>query len=141
MQELFKEKVDYNKLSSKEQEAYNFAKTAAVLAEYGFECCRITADKHGADMIAYHINTTATSYSIQLKGSRPAVDLKYSGKNIYISYIDRETNEICIYNHDEAVEIFKKTESAQSRSWKENGGYCGMILANKFKEIIIRLPM
>ena len=40
MQELFKERVNYNKLGGKEQEVYNFAKTAAVLVEYDLHAHR-----------------------------------------------------------------------------------------------------
>jgi len=140
MKELFKERVNYNKLGGKEQEVYNFANTAAVLVEYGFACSQITADKHGADMIAYHIDT-ATPYSIQLKGSRATLDRKYSGKNIWIAYTDRKTSELCLYNHDQAVEIFEKTKSGQCDTWKNKGWYSGMSMHKHFEEIITRLKL
>ena len=93
MEHLFKEKVNYDSLIGKEQEVYNFAKTASVLVDYGFSCNLITADKHGADMIAYHIDTGETM-SIQLKGSRAVINKKYKGRNLWIAYTDRKTNEI-----------------------------------------------
>lgn len=122
MYNLLNTPIDYSELTGKEQEVYNYAKTASVLAEYGFSCNLITADKHGADFIAYHIQS-ATPYSIQLKGSRPTIAKKYMGKNIWIAYTDRTTNELCIYEHDAAVDLFEQTDRALTESWATNGQY------------------
>jgi len=140
MEHLFKEKVNYNSLIGKEQEVYNFAKTASVLADYGFSCNLITADKHGADMIAYHISTGET-ISIQLKGSRAVINRKYKGRNLWVSYTDRKTNEICLYDHDLAMSIFENGKSALTQSWLGIGEYSGASLHNQFNDIIIRLPL
>ena len=140
MEHLFKEKVNYDSLIGKEQEVYNFAKTASVLVDYGFSCNLITADKHGADMIAYHIDTGET-ISIQLKGSRAVINKKYKGRNLWIAYTDRKTNEICLYDHDLAMSIFENGKSAQTQSWLNNGKYGGMSLHNQFNDIILRLPL
>tara|TARA_B100000900_G_scaffold323734_1_gene283322 strand:- start:526 stop:954 length:429 start_codon:yes stop_codon:yes gene_type:complete len=141
MKHLFEEKTNYDTLTGKEQEVYNFAKTASTLADYGFSCNLITADKHGADMIAYHIES-GENMNIQLKGSRATLNKKYKGRNLWISYIDRKTNEVCLYNHDDAVEIFEKTPSAQTDSWLgEKAQYSGMTLHNHFNHIIIRKPI
>lgn len=140
MENRLKTKIDYSKLGGKEQENYNYAKTAAKLAEYGFSCCLVTADKHGADMIAYHIKS-GDKFSIQLKGSRATLDKKYEGKDIWIAYTDRKTNELCLYDHDKAMAIFEQGPSALSESWQVKGGYSGMSLHNQFNDIIIRLPL
>lgn len=141
MKHLFQEKTNYNTLTGKEQEVYNFAKTASTLADYGFSCNLITADKHGADMIAYHIKT-GENINIQLKGSRATLSKKYKGRNLWISYIDRKTNEVCLYEHDKALKIFEKTPSAQTKSWLgENGQYANVSLHNLFNHIIIRKPI
>ena len=140
MKELFKTRVDYNILGGKEQEVYNFAKTASVLVEFGFSCNLITADKHGADMIAYHI-ATGKNINIQLKGSRATLNKKYKGRNLWIAYIDRKTNELCMYDHDLAVDIFELGPSAQTDSWKIKGQYSGVSLHNHFEQVIIRLPL
>jgi len=141
IEQLFEEKTDYSTLTGKEQEVYNFAKTASTLADYGFSCNLITADKHGADMIAYHIES-GKNMNIQLKGSRATLNKKYKGRNLWISYIDRKTNEVCLYNHDEAVKIFEKTPSAQTDSWLgEKAQYSGMALHKHFNHIIIRKPI
>ena len=137
---VFNSKVDYDKLGGKEQENYNFAKIAALLSEYGFTYNLVTADKHGADMLAYHIEEGFT-LQIQLKGSRATLNKKYSNRNqpLWIAYIDQASNELCLYEHDLAVEIFEKTSSAQSESWKIHGKYSGVNLNRKFEDIIIRL--
>ena len=141
LEQLFEEKTSYDTLGGKGQEVYNFAKTASTLADYGFSCNLITADKHGADMIAYHIES-GKNMNIQLKGSRATLAQKYRGRNLWISYIDRKTNEVCLYNHDEAVKIFEKTPSAQTPSWLEGKKqYSSQSLYKHFDHIIIRKPI
>ena len=66
---------------------------------------------------------------------------KYKGKNLWIAYTDRKTNEICIYNHDLAMSIFENGKSALTQSWLNNGKYGGMSLHNQFNDIILRLPL
>ena len=136
------EQIEYKDLDTgKEQEQWNFAKTASTLADYGYVSFPVTADKHGPDMIAHH-RKTCKNLNIQLKGSRPTLNKKYMGKDILISYVDRETNEICLYDHDEAVKLFEKTPSAQTVSWLEKGQYSGETFhKNKFNHIIKRLPI
>jgi hypothetical protein len=140
MKELLKTKVDYTKLTGKEQEVINFHKTAAVLADFGFECSKISADKNGADMNAYHIETGKT-ISIQLKGSRATLCKKYMGRGLWIAYIDQNTNEVCFYDHDQAVSIFEQGPSAQTVSWKTNGQYSGKTMHRQFEEAISRLSL
>lgn len=140
MKHLFKEKVNYTNLIAKEQEVYNYAKTASTLVEYGFVCNLITADKHGADMIAYNF-FTSENILIQLKGSRAVVDKKYVGRNLWIAFTDRETNEICIYEHDTALGIFENSKGSTTKTWKLTGLYSGRSLHKQFNEIILRLPI
>ena len=49
------ERVDYDSLNAKQQEAYNFQKVSAVLADYGFNCIKLTDDWNGADFLACHM--------------------------------------------------------------------------------------
>jgi hypothetical protein len=140
MKHLFKEKVNYTNLIGKEQEVYNYAKTASTLVEYGYVCNLITADKHGADMIAYNF-LNGENIQIQLKGSRATLDKKYIGKNLYIAYTDRNTNEICIYDHDLGIEIFENTKSALTNTWKKTGMWSSQTLDKLLKEITTRLPI
>lgn len=48
------ERVTYDSLNARQQEAYNFQKVSAVLADYGFVTIRLTSDWQGADFIAQH---------------------------------------------------------------------------------------
>jgi len=91
-------------------------------------------------MIAYNF-LNGENIQIQLKGSRATVDRKYRGKNLYIAYTDRETNEICIYNHDAALDIFENTKSALSNTFKKTGYYGGLCLHKHFSELLVRLPI
>ena len=43
------EKIKYKDLTPRQQEQYNFQKVAAKLADYGFNCIKLTDDWHGAD--------------------------------------------------------------------------------------------
>ena len=53
MSQEFK-RIRYNSLNSRQQEAFNFQKVSAVLAEYGFVTIRLSSDWGGADFIAQH---------------------------------------------------------------------------------------
>ena len=48
-------KIPYKDLNSRQKENYNFQKVAGELADYGFNCLRLTDDWQGADFIACHI--------------------------------------------------------------------------------------
>jgi len=140
LQDLLSAPVNYDDLGSKAKEVYNFAKTAAILADYGFDCQWIHNDSHGADMSARHLS--GVNFDIQLKG-RPTIAKKYMGKNIWIAYIDREHNEFCMYNHDEAVEIFESAGKAETKSWEVGGQYSFSQTKKPsiFEEISIRLKI
>ena len=61
------ERVDYRELNSRQKENYNFQKVAGRLADYGFNCLRLSDDWQGADFIACHIDGE-TFLRVQLKG-------------------------------------------------------------------------
>ena len=109
-------KVNYNKLNSKQKENYNFHKVASALADYGYNSLRFNDDWQGADFIAIN---GEDMIKIQLKG-RFTVDKKYIGKEIYIAFI--ENNIIKLYIHDEAVNMLSNN-IINSKSWSEKGGY------------------
>jgi hypothetical protein len=110
------EKVDYNKLNSKQKENYNFHKVASALADYGYNSLRLNDDWQGADFIAINGDNMI---KIQLKG-RFTIDKKYIGKEIYIAFI--ENNIIKLYIHDEAVNMLSEN-IIKSKSWREKDGY------------------
>lgn len=47
-------KIDYCELNPKQKEIYNFQKLAGILADYGFNCIKLSDDWNGADFLAYH---------------------------------------------------------------------------------------
>ena len=110
------EKVDYNRLNSKQKENYNFHKVASALADYGYDSMRLNNDWQGADFIAVKSDEML---KVQLKG-RFTVDKKYISKEIHIAFI--ENNVVKIYDHDEAVNMLPDNIK-QSDSWHIHGGY------------------
>ena len=77
-------RVEFKKLSPRQKEIYNFQKSAAVLAEYGFNCIKLADDWQGADFLAYHKDAD-TTLKVQLK-SRLGIDKKYEGKEIWMNF-------------------------------------------------------
>ncbi len=74
-------KIVYNKLNARQKETFNFQKISGVLADYGFNCIKLTDDWQGADFLAYHkdgINTL----KVQLK-SRLTIAKKYKKRFVY----------------------------------------------------------
>ena len=59
-------KILYSDLNSRQKEIYNFQKVAAALADYGFNCIKLSDDWQGADFLAYHKDGQDT-LRVQLK--------------------------------------------------------------------------
>ena len=72
------EPIPYEKLNSKQKEAYNLQKVSSILADLGFVTIRMTSDWGGADFIAQHL--TGVFLRVQLK-SRFTFAKKYQGKS------------------------------------------------------------
>ena len=115
------ERIEYEELNSRQKENYNFQKVAARLADYGFNCLRLSDDWQGADFIACHIDGE-TFLKVQLKG-RLVIDRKYCGKDISIAFLHR--SDCYIYPHDEFLERLKKLgklgERGSRKRWDEEG--------------------
>ena len=47
-------KINYGELNARQKEIYNFQKVASLLADYGFNCIKLSDDWQGADFLAYH---------------------------------------------------------------------------------------
>ena len=60
------EHICYDTLNARQKELFNFQKLAATLADYGFNCIKLTDDWQGADFLAYHFKGT-TTLKVQLK--------------------------------------------------------------------------
>ena len=114
-------RVSYDSLSSRQRENYNFAKIAARLADYGFNCMRLSDDWQGADFIAIHVDNE-TFLKVQLKG-RLAIEKKYCDKDIFIAFLFGD--DCYVYPHDEFIEYCKKRGSlgkhGSTKSWDKRG--------------------
>lgn len=113
------EKVPYSELNSRQKENYNFHQVAARLADYGFNCLRLTDDWQGADFIACHINGD-TFLKVQLKG-RLVIERKYQGKDIHIAFINGDA--MYLYDHDRLVSHLEANGliGDDSVTWHEKG--------------------
>ena len=112
-------KVVYGKLNSKQQENYNFQKVAAHLADYGYNCLRLSDDWQGADFIACHIDGNRF-LKVQLKG-RLTIEKKYIGKDIYVAFCHKDT--WYAYPHDEMMNLLLSNEKTKKSSSWIKGGY------------------
>ena len=118
VKDLFK-KVNYDDLKARQQENFNFQKMAGRLADYGFNCMKLSDDWQGADFLAYHLNGE-DSLKVQLK-SRVTIQKKYIGKSIHIGFFDGD--DCYIFPHDEVTEsILANSNIANTESW-ERGFY------------------
>jgi hypothetical protein len=59
-------KIAYEKLNARHKKLFNFQNIAATLADYGFNCIKLSDDWQGADFLAYHVDGT-TTLRVQLK--------------------------------------------------------------------------
>ena len=119
------DKIKYNDLSAKKKEIFNFQKLASILADYGFNCIKLSDDWEGADFLAYQESVTL---KVQLKSSI-SIYKKYLNKDLYIAFRlddrDIESNW-CLIKHDELVSIMKNNSKwldEDKKSWTENGYY------------------
>jgi hypothetical protein len=99
------EKIIYQNLNAKMQEAYNFQKASAVLADYGFVTNLLKYDWLGADFLAQH--NSGDWLKIQLKG-RLTVLPEYLKKDIYIMFNDKKHDCWYLYPHDEFMDFCKQ---------------------------------
>ena len=82
--------VAYESLNSRQKENHNFQKVAARLADYGYNCLRLTDDWQGADFMACHVDGE-TILKVQLKG-RLTINKKYLKRWIYCLLFSRTLN-------------------------------------------------
>ena len=112
--------IKYEELNSRQKENYNFQKLASKLADYGYNCLRLSDDWQGADFIACHIDGN-TTIKVQLKG-RLSIDKKYNGKDVYIAF--NENEQWYIYPHDKLRdELLEMSLMSDTLSWEQRGIY------------------
>ena len=114
------ERISYRNLNSRQQEAYNFQKASAVLADYGFVTIRLTNDWRGADFIAQHMDGV-NFLKVQLKG-RPSFDKKYQHRDLHICFPNAET--WYLYPHDAVLtQVLDAGMLKGTASWDTSGAY------------------
>jgi len=112
--------VRYGDLNSRQKEIHNFHKIASLLADYGFNCMKLSDDWQGADFLAYHKDGIDT-LKVQLK-SRLTIDKKYIEKGLYIAFPIK--NSWYLIEHDALVDLVRElTNWLNTTSWREKGVY------------------
>lgn len=113
-------RVDYGSLNARQKEAYNFQKSAAMLADYGFNCIKLADDWLGADFLAYHKDGRET-LRVQLK-SRLTIDRKYCGQGLWLNFPAR--GNWYLVEHDELMRMVdEETTGLSTSTWTDNGHY------------------
>ena len=114
------ERIEYHRLNSKQKEIYNFQKSAALLADFGFNCIKLADDWLGADFLAYHKDGRET-LGVQLK-ARLTIDRKYLGRGLWLVF--PANGSWYLIEHDELVRaVGEATPWLTSSSWTEQGSY------------------
>lgn len=112
------ERVDYAELNAKQKEVYNFQKIAALLADYGFNCVRLSHDWKGADFLALHMPSDNV-IRVQLK-ARLTVDRKYENKGLWIAFPVNE--DWYLLEHDKLKEMVgERTPALDNNAWRRDG--------------------
>ncbi len=113
-------KIDYNSLSPRQKEIFNFQKISGVLADYGFNCIKLADDWQGADFLAYHKDRLDT-LKVQLK-ARLTIDKKYKGKELFMAF--PLNGYWYLVEHDTLIEkIGQLTNWLNTDSWVNKGCY------------------
>ena len=124
-------RIDYDSLNGKQKEIYNFQKSAAVLADYGFNCIKLADDWQGADFLAYHKDGVET-LRVQLK-ARLTIDRKYCGRGLWMNFPAHGV--WYLIEHDELVRIVgQATTWLGSSSWRDRGSYSSGTPSRKLLE-------
>jgi hypothetical protein len=116
-------KIKYEDLNSRQKEVFNFHKVASALADYGFNCLKLTDDWEGADFLAYRMVDSGrmNTLKVQLKG-RLTIDRKYTGKDIWITFPLK--GSWYLIEHDVLVEKVRQTTNwLNTEAWATGGQY------------------
>jgi hypothetical protein len=121
-----KEKIKYSDLNAKQQEAYNFQKISALLADYGYITIKLDNDWNGADFIAIRDAQDGSSLiSVQLKG-RPCIAKKYANKDLCIAFPHHQQSDSWfIIEHDTLLKLIEEhlPNTINTKSWQKKGEY------------------
>ena len=126
--------IKYSELKPKEQEAYNFQKVSAILADLGFVTIRMSSDWGGADFIAQHKD--GLFIKVQLKG-RLTFSEKYREQKIYICFCDRKSDIWYLYPHDKLLnQVLSKGFLSDTESWVQKKIYHFSYVKPDFKKLL-----
>ena len=127
---MFK-RIKYGDLNPRQKENHNFQKVASVLADYGYNCIRLSDDWQGADFIAYHIDGDKF-IKVQLKG-RLTIQRRYNDKDVYIAF--NQDGQWYLYPHDQLqAELLKMGLMSGTESWEKCGSYTWPRIPKKILE-------
>lgn len=125
--------ICYADLNARQQEAYNYQKVSAVLADFGFATMRLSDDWRGADFIAQHIDGV-TFLRVQLKG-RLTFDKKYLGRDIHICFPCGGGWFMC--PHDGLLaSVLAVNDFSKTAAWANFGGYSFPKLSKKLRKLV-----
>ena len=114
------QRINPDELNGRQKEIYNFQKSAALLADYGFNCIKLADDWRGADFLAHHFDGT-TTLKVQLK-ARLTIGHKYTGQELWMNFPCRGT--WYLVPHDTLVDLVGQTTNwLKTSSWQDNGLY------------------
>ena len=129
------QRINTDELNGRQKEIYNFQKSAALLADYGFNCIKLADDWQGADFLAHHFDGKIT-LKVQLK-ARLTVDRKYIGQDLWMNF--PSTGSWYLVPHDKLVEtIGQNTNWLNTTSWQENGTYSDANPSPRLLEQLLR---
>ena len=118
------QRIQYDELSPLQQQAFNFHKAAAALAEYGFNCTW-KQDADGTDFLAKHKD--GKILKVQLT-PRLIIKKKWRGKDIFVIFPVRREGQarriwylVC---HDSLIKLIGETRTwLSSKDWRDKDLY------------------
>ena len=115
-------KRSYQELDKKQREQFNLQRLEGILADYGYQCIRLSTDWNGADFLAQSFFDQSTLL-VQLKAVL-TISTKYIGKDIYMAFPLAESNDWILIPHDTLLEKVKLfcPSYLETKSWSR-GGY------------------
>ncbi len=117
----------------KEVETYNYHKAASVLAEYGFDCVRVSDDWRGADFLAYNKHAGVV-LEVQLKACL-VIDNKFTDNpDLFICFPLDKTGKWYLLKHSRLLEIVQEHHPKLWARFQEAGNawhYTGRVRGSK----------
>lgn len=115
-------KRSYLELDKKQREQFNLQRLEGILADYGYQCIRLSTDWNGADFLAQSFFDQSTLL-VQLKAVL-TISTRYVEKNIYMAFPLAESNDWILIPHDTLLEKVKLfcPSYLKTKSWSR-GGY------------------